>query len=146
MMFLSIATALINYEEYLGKIQEFQNFEFGGESNSFPIVKIIMQHLLWVIRARGVIDGKMKMDKAVLSDHHSCALGKWIDNTAENKLKENPDFRNMEQRHEALHKRVNELISSTSMSSEEREISYAELLKTSEQVINGLMAVYSTAK
>ena len=52
MMFMSISHSIINYEDYLEKIQEFQNWEFGTKKLDFHVVKIIIQHLLWVIRGK----------------------------------------------------------------------------------------------
>ena len=144
MMFLSISKAVINYEEYLGKIQDFQNFEFGTEKAGFPIVKIILQHLLWVLKARAVIDGKLKLDAEALSDHHSCDLGKWIDNEAGLQVKNNSNFRNMESEHENLHKIVNGIIQSLGKANrEDLEIQYSSLLKSSKSVISSLLSIYN---
>ena len=143
MMFMSISNSIINYEDYLAKIQEFQNWEFGTGKINFHIVKIIIQHLLWVIKARAVIDGKLEIDRTILTDHHSCDLGRWIDNSAGSGIKSLDVFKKMLTEHENLHHKVNEIILNIeNLSAELRELKYAEILESSKAVIDYLMILY----
>jgi methyl-accepting chemotaxis protein len=143
MMFMSISNSIINYEGYLEKIQSFQNWEFGTEKASFPVVKIIMQHLLWVIRARAVIDGKLHLDVGSLTDHRSCDLGKWIDRIEEESIKSSENFTALLREHEKLHGSVNNIIQNIdSLSSDERESRYSDVLDSSTLVIQNLMETY----
>jgi len=147
MMFFSISQALINYEVYMEKIQEFQNFEFGNDKKSFPIVKSILQHLLWVIKARGIIDGKLNIDSGAVTDHHSCDLGKWIYGSNSTSFRNNTNFSALESRHEILHNKVKEIVQSLkSDSAEKRESRYNELLELSGEVIDLLLKLNEEQK
>jgi len=143
MMFFSISQALINYEVYLEKIQEFQNFEFGSVKRSFPIVKSILQHLLWVIKARGIIDGKLNIESSSVTDHHSCDLGQWIYTVADESYKKSRYFHSLENEHELLHAKVKDIIQSTKTdSAAKRENRYNELLEVSEEVVKLLLKIH----
>lgn len=143
MMFLSVSNSIINYEDYLGRIQQFQNWEFGTEKPSFPVVKIITQHLLWVIKARAVIDGKLQIENQSLTDHHFCDLGKWIDSVEALNIKNNIHFKTMIDEHQRLHLRINNIIQEIETHSvEDREIKYSEVLESSKIVIENLIALH----
>ncbi|MDC7225351.1 MAG: methyl-accepting chemotaxis protein [Spirochaetales bacterium] len=143
-MLMTISDTIINYEEYMEKIQEFQNWEFGTETSSVPIVKIIIQHLLWVIKARAVMDGKLKIDSNSLTDHHSCALGKWIDNIEDDEIKVRASFNDLSSIHEKLHVNVNKIITeSSNLSTEEREAKYSEVLGLSTRIIDSLVEIHN---
>ena len=142
MAFISISEAVVNYEVYMEKIKAFQNFEFGSQDRSLPVVKIILQHLLWVLNARAVMDGKKTMTGENLSDHHKCALGHWIDEEAPDRVKELPVFKTMVRDHEKLHTQVNQIILSLDTTRrEEREGSYSQLLSISEGVIRSILEI-----
>ena len=147
MMFMSISDSIINYEEYLEKIQKFQNWEFGTEKNNFPVAKIVVQHLLWVIKARAVIDGTFNIESENLIDHHSCELGKWIDLNNNRKIAQSEKFDLMINEHERLHKRVNKIINAINeMEPEEREKEYEEVLNSSKIVIDSLIFIHEENK
>ncbi|MBI9108462.1 MAG: CZB domain-containing protein [Spirochaetales bacterium] len=144
MMFLSISKAVINYEVYLDEIHEFQNFGSAAEKNGFPVVKIILQHLLWVLRARAVIDGKLNLKNNELSDHHSCDLGKWMAFQTSSILKNKTEYHLMEQEHEKLHSIVNDLIQNLGSTDREAlEHQYTLLLECSDHVIKSLLAIHT---
>ena len=106
------------------------------------MVKIILQHLLWVLNARAVMDGKKVMEGNSLTDHHGCALGHWIDEEAPEKIKALPAFKTMVQEHEKLHDLVNRIILSLNQTGrEEREESYSRLLSLSEGVIRSILEI-----
>ena len=143
MMFMMISDSIINYEVYLEKIQEFQNWEFGSDSSRFPVAKIIMQHLLWVIKARAVIDGKLELERESLTDHHSCELGKWIETVTGQGISANEVFRTLVSEHEKLHSQVNDIIIDLkSMPPEEREQRYESILGLSHTVIKCILDIY----
>jgi len=147
MIFMTISQAVINYEVYLEKILEFQNFEFGGNRKELSLVKIVLQHLLWVLKARAVMDGKMTLNSEELTDHHSCALGHWIAEVADGFYKSNPVFAAMVTDHEALHGKVNGIIRSLGqISREETEREYTELLGLSEKVIGAILKLEQNSR
>ncbi len=135
--FMTISSSIVNYEEYLEDIQNFQNWEFGTKKKGFHVVKIIIQHLLWVMRARAVIDGKLETEYTKITDHHSCDLGKWIDSKESIILKNFKEFDIMRKEHENLHQNVNQIImNKNQLTSEEQENLYSRVLEISGTVIN----------
>ena len=141
MMFMNISHVFLNHEEYLDQIKKFQAFEFGTGS-SFSAVKIIIQHLLWLIKARGIIDGTMDIPASQISDHHSCDLGHWIETGAGEDIKSDSAFSRMEKDHEELHTLVKEIFKSVNTKSrEEIEQMYRELMGLSEKVVNYLASL-----
>ncbi len=137
-VFFNVSHVFLNHEEYLSQIKKFQDFEFGAGTD-FNSVKIIIQHLLWLIKARGVIDGTMNVPADQIIDHHSCELGHWIDRDAPENLKKSVEFREMTADHEALHSLVKKIIQGVgSLSHGEIEDLYEVLLKRSEKIISYL--------
>ena len=138
MMFMNISNVFLNYEMYLDKIKEFQNFEFGTAGN-LSVIKVIIQHLLWLIKARAIIDGTLDVSASEITDHHSCELGQWIARSAPDRIKKLPYFSTLIENHEKLHSLVKTITETARISTfEETEGKYENLLKLSEQVIEDL--------
>jgi methyl-accepting chemotaxis protein len=143
MMFYKISNVFLSHEDYLGKIKEFQSFEF-GTSIRFSSVKIIIQHLLWLIKVRAIMDGTMDIPVSEVTDHHSCDLGRWIDRAASASLKKTKGFKQMTLAHEALHDLVKKIIGSVNVNTrEEIEGLYANLTDLSEEIISYLNSLNS---
>ena len=141
LIFLQISEVFLRYEETVAKIRAFQTFEFGDGAGGkdFDVVRIMFQHLLWVIRARGVIDKKLDIDAGSVTDHKSCYLGKWLEKEAPEKLRNRPIFGTLYKDHEKLHRTVKELIeNSDRVARNELEKKYEELLGQSETIIKEL--------
>ena len=137
-VFLNVSHVFLNHEEYLSQIKKFQDFEFGS-GREFNSVKIIIQHLLWLIKARGVIDGTLNVPASEIVDHHNCELGHWIEGEASEELKKSDEFKTMMGDHEELHKLVKTIIEGVgSLSHEEIEDLYEVLLERSEKIISYL--------
>ena len=141
MMFMTISQSIIQYEEYLQLIQEFQKREFDESGNDeIPVTKIILQHLLWMIKARAVLDGKMNIPREQFVDHHSCELGRWIESSEGGLLEKLDNYDGLVGQHESLHGDLNRLLDGAdTMTSEERENRYSALLGTSEKIIADLL-------
>lgn len=138
-MFLHISEVFLSYESYLEKIQEFQDFEF-GTGTRISMVKIIIQHLLWVIKARGVIDGVLNLEAESVIDHHSCELGQWINNIKSEEIKRLSFFPVMVENHEKLHDLVRRIIDMKGSASQEIiEKEYDMLIQLSELIIADLL-------
>lgn len=71
-MFITISSAIITYESHLEQILQFQNLQFGTKIPRLAVAKLILQHLLWVLKARGVIDGTVHIQDNAIIDHHGC--------------------------------------------------------------------------
>ncbi|MDR2493899.1 MAG: methyl-accepting chemotaxis protein [Spirochaetaceae bacterium] len=111
------------------------NFE---HKDPFPYTTIVLKHLLWLTRVRGILDGTLKgID--VETNHHNCDLGKWIDAQKNKEYGSLPAFGNLDSTHEEMHTIVRDIISQhTRLSGEEKERKYAQLLASSERVVNAL--------
>ncbi len=143
-VFLKISETFLKYEETVLRIRTFQDFEFGGgrDSKDFSVVPIMLQHLLWVIRARGVIDKKLDIDAASITDHTACHLGKWIKDGAPDRLRNQDGFRKLEKDHEKLHGLVRDIIGSAGRTERtELERKYDQLLDCSRTIIAELLAI-----
>ncbi|MBN2659230.1 MAG: CZB domain-containing protein [Spirochaetales bacterium] len=140
MAFMTLSQSIINYESVMEKIQHFQNWEFGEGTGKSSFMKIILEHLLWVLKVRGVMDGKIATAGMELTSHHHCSLGKWIDSRPDREKKSGPLFETLMSEHEKLHKTVNTIISESGrMGIEEIEHLYGNLLVSSTGVIDILL-------
>ena len=141
MTFLGISDVFLKYENAVTGIQNFQDFEFGGKPSgmSFNAVPIIIQHLLWIIKVRGVLDGKIAIDVAVLGDHTSCQLGKWIAGKGADKFRSSGSFLQLVSDHEKMHALVRDIIvSSESLEQQELENKFNKLLEYSSNIITAI--------
>jgi methyl-accepting chemotaxis protein len=141
MTFLGISDVFLKYENAVTGIQNFQDFEFGEKSDkiTFNAVPIIIQHLLWIIKVRGVLDGKIDISVAVLGDHTSCQLGKWIAGKDADKFRSTGKFLQMVSDHEKMHALVRDIIvSSKSLDQKELENKFNELLEYSSNIITAI--------
>jgi methyl-accepting chemotaxis protein len=141
MTFLGIADVFLKYENAVTGIQQFQDFEFGEKSDgsSFNAVPIIIQHLLWIIKVRGVLDGKLNIDAAVLGDHTSCQLGKWIAGKDADRFRGTGSFTELVSDHEKMHTLMRDIIlSSKSLDQKELEDKFNKLLDYSSGIITAI--------
>lgn len=149
MTFLGISDVFLKYEDAVTRIQKFQDFEFGEKSdaNGFDAVPIIIQHLLWIIKVRGVLDGKLNIDAAVLGDHTSCQLGKWIAGNEADRFRGDSSFSQLVSDHEKMHALVREIIgSSKSLAPKELENKFDKLLDYSTNIIDAITKLNSRLK
>jgi methyl-accepting chemotaxis protein len=148
MAFLGISDLFLKYEGAVSKIQQFQDFEFGEKSgdSSFDAVPVIIQHLLWVIRVRAVLDGRLQIDAATLGDHTTCQLGKWIAGKEADPFRNRENFRRMVSDHEAMHALVREILgSSGKIQQKDLEEKFSHLLDYSAKIIQTVYDLRSDA-
>jgi methyl-accepting chemotaxis protein len=141
MAFLGISDVFLKYQDAVTRIQKFQDFEFGEKSDEkgFDAVPIIIQHLLWIIKVRGVLDGKLKIDATVLGDHTSCQLGKWIAGKTADVFRDSSSFSQMVDDHEKMHALVRTIIQSAdTLDQKELENKFNELLDYSANIITAI--------
>ncbi len=148
-VFLDLANVFLSYEALVAQIDTFQRSEFHDSTGagSSDLVPIMMQHLLWVIRSRGVLDGRMDVDPAKVVDHTGCRLGKWIREEAPAALKATDRFRSMETAHERMHAIVKEIVASGKKADREtQEADFDKLLEYSADIIEALRSFGQKAK
>ncbi len=141
MVFLDISEVFLKYESAIAKISDFQDAEFSasGPKRALNVAPIMLQHLLWVVRARGAIDGTLDVDPSSVIDHHSCHLGKWIASDATAKLRGTASFNALVTDHEIMHRTVREIIQNAgSGSRESNEEKFDALLEYSSKIIDTL--------
>jgi methyl-accepting chemotaxis protein len=113
-----------------------------GSSAAIDSSLLTMQHLLWVAKARAVLDGTLSLDIKELGNHHSCALGRWIDTEAPSGIKKTREFESLDRDHERLHAVVREIVTEKdSATREAMESKFDDLLETSKKVIAGIRAI-----
>ncbi len=107
---------------------------------AFPFARVLMGHLLWVIRVRELVSGKSLFSANDIPDSHSCVLGKWIDTTARRSpVHELPVFSQLVTDHEELHNMVIDIFKNISiLDREEKEKRYASIVEKSIVVIEHL--------
>ncbi len=117
-------------------------------ADRFPFTMILLKHLGWVTKVRGLLDGKLSAEGATLGDHHSCDLGKWIDNdSGASGVTSMPAFQTMVKEHEVLHDIVKQVYRNIGILSEqEKEEKFSLLLEKSNIVIDCLIKLRSSVR
>lgn len=70
---------------------------------------LVLQHLTWVTRVRGVLDGQFQVASGSLEDHHSCELGRWLD-TEGKALSSQKDYQELVALHTQMHDQAKALM------------------------------------
>ena len=110
------------------------------DAASFPFARVLMGHLLWIIRTRELISGKSRLAPNSIPDSHGCVLGKWIDSIGNSlSIRESPVFSKLVKDHDDLHNIVIDIFRNISkMDREEKERQYELLVEKSLMVIDHL--------
>ena len=103
---------------------------------------IIMQHILWLIKVRSMIDDNLVLDAGEVGDHHSCYLGKWLDSAGFDNLRNTDAGNILESEHEKLHTKIKDIVSDKNNTGRDiLEKQFAELLEISEVVVGKLVEI-----
>ncbi|HOV15475.1 MAG TPA: methyl-accepting chemotaxis protein, partial [Spirochaetota bacterium] len=130
------------------KIQEGKLFEkievkLNNSNYSLNLPVIILQHILWVLKVRSVLDERLKIDVKEIGDHTKCDLGKWILSNDSEKYKNDKEFNNLIIEHEKLHNFVYEIISNTNkLNRQELENKFNKLIDISKIIVELLCDIY----
>ena len=112
------------------------------EKKEIHTATIIMQHILWLIKVRAMIDDQLELDAGKVTDHHSCQLGKWIMSSSFDNFRNTDIGLTLEKEHEKLHKEIKNIITSkNSVSRDTLEKMFSELLLISERVVEQLIKI-----
>lgn len=79
------------------------------KEEKFDIGAVKIAHLNWKTDLSAVISGFKKMTSSDVPDHHTCELGKWLDNIYD-KLKFYPAYEEIKKHHKTVHKTISEAI------------------------------------
>ncbi len=109
---------------------------FGKPRESIDIPKLMMQHLLWVIKARLALDGRLPQEAKSLGDHSKCDLGKWMASAEAEEARAGAGFSELDAKHKELHALANEIIgASGNGAEEENEAKFDSLLEISKTIL-----------
>jgi hypothetical protein len=78
------------------------------------------------------------LDSVVLGDHHSCALGKWLDSSDSEILITKHGYGELLEKHEELHRIVTDIVGNDSTNSDD---GFLKLKNLSHNVINLLLSM-----
>jgi len=112
------------------------------DDNSLNLPVIILQHILWVLKVRSVLDGRLKIDIKEIGDHTKCDLGKWILSNDSLEYRHNNDFDILIKEHEKLHRYVFEILSNNNNNTQiELERKFENLIDISKIIVNLLSRI-----
>ena len=115
---------------------------FGGSKRTIDVPKLMLQHLLWVIKARLALDGRLSAEAKSLGDHTKCDLGKWMGSNEAESLRSQASYKEFDEAHKRLHALANDIISSAEGSAaEENDRHFGQLLETSRMIMGYLEKV-----
>ncbi len=101
---------------------------------------LVLQHLSWLTRIRGVLDGTVQLRPEQVSDHHQCDLGQWMD-TAGKAVLPPGVFQTLNQDHERLHALARDITRLTLAGQHaEGEKLYSDLNQVSLSIIQQIQA------
>lgn len=104
---------------------------------------IMMQHLLWVLKCRSVLDDKLDIPLKELTDHTTCDLGKWIQSPQSRPFHQESFYKGLLKNHEALHALVHKLIEDKArISRSELEKGFVSLVDLSEKILEDLSKIH----
>ena len=110
-----------------------------GYRKTVDMARLMVQHLLWVIKARLALDGQLSADAKSLGDHTKCDLGKWMASVDADPVKSRKAFKELDAAHRRLHAMANEIISTAEGSAvEENERRFDQLVATSKGIMEYL--------
>jgi methyl-accepting chemotaxis protein len=113
---------------------------YGGARKTTDVSKLMVQHLLWVIKARLALDGRLPAEAKSLGDHTKCDLGKWMGSAEADPLRSRKNFRELDELHRRMHAMANDILSNSEIASvEENERRFELLLETSSRIM-GLLS------
>ncbi len=140
-IFNKLTNVSINSNKVLEKGLEVLSSEKENK-NQVKIPTIIMQHILWLIKVRSMLDDRLELDADKVTDHHSCELGRWIMSPGFDKHRNGNDGLKLESIHEKLHSEIKNIIESRNSISRERlEEMFTSLLEISNEVVELLVRI-----
>lgn len=111
----------------------------GTNVKTLNIHVLIQQHLLWVVKVRLVLDGKLNLSKDEVGDHTTCELGKIMLTSVVDPLRDLKIYKDMDKMHVKIHSQIKNIMESRNNSSSEKlDEMFSELIETSSCIIDCL--------
>jgi len=135
-------------EKFLEELRRFSvSDEITDEQNRaidrIHLSRLILQHAHWVIRARGHLDGTIRIDAASMTDHLACDLGTWLSGEASRTSMDAEAHQSMSEVHKLLHDVLRTIVEAGDGESEANETRFRELVEFSSTIVNGLSELRS---
>ena len=132
-----LAKDLVGMRDDMKRIDELVSV--GSKRETVDTPRLMVQHLLWVIKARLALDGRLSAEAKSLGDHAKCDLGKCMGSNDADSVRSVKMFKELDVAHQRLHAMANEIISSAENALvEENEHRFDQLLETSKKVMGYL--------
>jgi methyl-accepting chemotaxis protein len=107
------------------------------------ISNLILGHLIWVSRSRGILSGHKNMDVSTLLDHKNCDLGKWLETEGREKIGDQKTYDRLSLIHEELHTILRNIVECGEQGvCTDQEEEYIELLKYSKEIVEILSSLH----
>lgn len=112
----------------------------GNKMDPARIAILTLQHLAWVTRVRAVLDGTLQLASSSVADHHTCDLGKWLDQEANEGRNSSDHFKKIYADHERMHAQAKSVVAlfHAEGKRQEAEEEFPKLVEFSEAVVNDL--------
>lgn len=98
---------------------------------------LILQHMGWVTRVRGVLDGTIRLEASAVADHHQCEFGRWLDGPGKGVLGPLGSYSTVYDTHERLHSHARTIVAlaETPTRAAEAEAQFPGLVELSESLV-----------
>ncbi len=137
-LFLRLISTKIDHGDSVRRVRDIAGTA-DSKKSSVNVPVILLQHILWMVKARAVIDGRMHIDTAVLGDHHSCALGQFLDSRDSVVWKKHEFYTDLLKQHELLHVTVKDIVENQNTdTASHQEQRFRSLVEISEKIVTYL--------
>ncbi len=129
------------------QLQVSREFMESGEKMDTAFAAILtLQHLAWVTRVRGVLDGTFQLEASAVSDHHQCDFGKWLDGPAKATFGTTAPYRKLFDDHEKMHLQAKLVVSLSHQAGQQQaaEDAFPALVSLSETVVTAIRDLAAT--
>lgn len=129
----------------LGSISEFlddfrlvlsKNVKITSTKNLLSLA--LADHILWVSRLKGFLDGVVTIDEDVIFDHTKCRLGKWYYSEGISQFSDLLEFKAIEKPHERLHALGKEVVEIKEKNIILAYKKFEEIMKVSSIIVDNL--------
>ncbi len=104
------------------------------------IPTVIMQHILWLIKVRLFLDGRLNLAASEITDHTRCDLGKWLLSNVQDEMKNDKSIQTLEDKHIKLHLYIKKIIENKEQKTKDAlENNFTELINISEKIVEILI-------
>jgi methyl-accepting chemotaxis protein len=120
-----------------------QDLQASKALDRLQISNLILGHLIWVSRSRGVISGHRQIDASTLLDHDKCDLGIWLNHQGRELINDQKTYDRLKHIHEEIHAILRNIVDCGERGvCVDQEEEYIELLKYSKEIVEILSSLH----